>query len=153
MSMRVREKWPFPVNISGEIGTTAEEVKALNKGLEKNPYASPMPEAAPVNFLAPVRSSEDLRFGEQEVPLAASDGRTATLTHVVLRRVLSKARRKGAVLFDEAVEAKGFPGLPEGRHAQMKALLSRERAMLDMLDKYNGLAEDVYMRLLATAKG
>ncbi|MBI2378526.1 MAG: hypothetical protein HYV07_31295 [Deltaproteobacteria bacterium] len=153
MSIRVREKWPFPVNLGGEIGTTAEEVKALHKGLEKNPYASPLPEVAPVNFLTPIRSSEDLRFGEQDVPLAASDGRTATLTHVVLRRVLSKARRQGAVLFDEAVESKAYQGLPEGRQQQMKTLLSRERAMLEMLDRYNGLAEGVYMRLLATSKG
>ena len=88
-------------------------------------------------------------------PLAevTPDGVSYTLTHIVLRRVLTKGRRRAAVLFDDAVDAANLKGLPTGRREQMRRMIDRERTMLDILDKYNGLAEAVYMRLLATSKG
>ena len=64
-----------------------------------------------------------------------------------------EARRQAAVLFEETVEEDDLGDLPKGRRQQMRAMLMRERALLELLDRYNGLAEDVYMRLLAGAKG
>jgi hypothetical protein len=147
----IRDKWPWPTNI-GTLGTYPEEIKQLQK-TEKNPDAAPMPDVAPVRLLSPTQSSDNLRMGEPAVPVTLIEGLTSTLTHVVLRRVLSKARRRGAVLFDEAVDGGSFDDLPGGRHDQMKKNVARERALFDLLDRYNALAEDVYTRLLATAKG
>ena len=146
-------KWPWPRNV-GLLGTHADEVRALRTRLEKNPDASPMPELGPSRLLSPNRSSDNLRIGEPaEANRATAEAAGFTLTHVVFRRFLSQARRRSAVLFDEAVEDAPLEGLPAGRREQMRSMLAREQAMLELLDRYNGLAEDVYMRLLAGAKG
>jgi hypothetical protein len=92
-------------------------------------------------------------MGEPLAPGDVADPTTPTLTHVVIRRFLRRARRKGAVLFDEAVDTERLGELPENRRDQMRTMLARERAMLELLDRYNALAEDVYMRLLAGSKG
>jgi hypothetical protein len=128
-------------------------MKALQRRVEKNPDASPMPELAPLRLLTPQRSSDNLRMGEPLAPGDVADPTTTTLTHVVIRRFLRRARRKGAVLFDEAVDTERLGELPENRRDQMRTMLARERAMLELLDRYNALAEDVYMRLLAGSKG
>jgi hypothetical protein len=147
----IKDKWPWPASI-GNIGMYPEEMKALRK-VEKNPDASPMPELAPTKLLTPLQSSDNLRMGEPALPAALAEATSIPLTHVVFRRVLAKARRKGAVLFEEAVEKEDLADLPADRRQQMRTMLARERAMLELLDHYNGLAEDVYMRLIATAKG
>jgi len=149
----LKTKWPWPTNV-GLVGTHPEEVKALRGRIEKNPQASPMPELAPTNLLTPNRSSESLRMGGP--PLENDPSRNAPsfkLTHVVFRKVLSRARRQSAVLFDDAVDAAALTNQPSGRREQMRRMLSREQRMLEILDRYNGLAEDVYMRLLASSKG
>jgi hypothetical protein len=128
-------------------------MKALQRRVEKNPDASPMPDLAPLRLLTPQRSSDNLRMGEPLAPGDVADPTTPTLTHVVIRRFLRRARRKGAVLFDEAVDTERLGELPENRRDQMRTMLARERAMLELLDRYNALAEDVYMRLLAGSKG
>jgi hypothetical protein len=148
----IRDKWPWPTNVNF-LGTHPEEMKALQRRVEKNPDASPMPDLAPLRLLTPQRSSDNLRMGEPLAPGDVADPTTPTLTHVVIRRFLRRARRKGAVLFDEAVDTERLGELPENRRDQMRTMLARERAMLELLDRYNALAEDVYMRLLAGSKG
>lgn len=148
----INSKWPWPANV-GLLGTHPEEVKALQRRVEKNPDASPLAAAEPSKFLTPARSSDNLRVGEPAAPLEVAESTTFTFTHVVIRRFLKKARRRGAVLFDEAVESEPLVDVPENRREQMRGMLARERALLEILDRYNGLAEDVYMRLLAGAKG
>jgi len=148
----IRDKWPWPTNVNF-LGTHPEEMKALQRRVEKNPDASPMPDLAPLRLLTPQRSSDNLRMGEPLAPGDVADPTPPTLTHVVIRRFLRRARRKGAVLFDEAVDTERLGELPENRRDQMRTMLARERAMLELLDRYNALAEDVYMRLLAGSKG
>jgi hypothetical protein len=148
----IKDKWPWPVNV-GVLGTYPEEVKALQRGGEKNLDASPLARAEPQKFLTPLRSSDNLRMGEPGVPLEVSDQITIPFTHVVIRRFLKKARRRGAILFDDAVDSEPLGDAPEERRAQMRKMLARERALLEILDRYNALAEDVYMRLLAQSKG
>jgi len=148
----IRDKWPFPAN-AGIMGTYPEEMKALQRRIEKNPDAAPMPEVAPTRLLTPQRSSDNLRMGGPKAPLSTTDAGTVTFTHVVVRRFLKKARRKGAVLFDEAADGEPLDDVPENRREQMRTMLARERALLEILDRYNSLAEDVYNRLLASAKG
>jgi hypothetical protein len=149
----IKDKWPWPTNI-GVHGTYPEEVKALQKSPERNPDAAPMPEVAPLRLLNPTRSSEQLRMGEPElVHELSSDGNAVPLTHVVFRRVLMKARRRAALLFDDAIETEELADLPTTRRDQMRSMRAREQAMLELLDLYNGMAEAVYMRLLSESKG
>lgn len=147
-----RDKWPWPRNV-GSIGTYPEEVHQLKK-LEKNPDAAPMPQVGPDRLLDPKKSSDNLRMGEpkpiSEDPFEASQ---LELSHVVLRRLLMKRRRPSWGLFGKAVEQEELGELPESRREQMRAMLRRERAMLQMLERYNNLAEQVYSRLLSEAKG
>ena len=68
-------------------------------------------------------------------------------------RATSRWKRAAWALFDEAVDAEDLGELPASRRDQMRAMLKRERAMLEMLGRYNELAEDVYARLLSESKG
>ncbi len=152
----IRSKWPWPRD-AALLGTHPEEVKALRQRIEKNPAASPMPDLAPARLLSPSRTSDSLRMGgpvTADVDDVEHEIGARLLQHVVFRRILTKARRRAAVAFDEAVDSEPIDGdAPSGRREQMKAMIARERAMLEIFDRYNALAEDVYMRLLATSKG
>ncbi len=148
----IQQKWPWPRNV-GTLGTFPEEVHA-QKRLEKNPDAAPMPQVAPTNLLEAKRSSDSLRIGDphpiSEDPFEATQ---LELNHVVLRRLLMKRGRTGWRSFADAVEDQDLKGLPGARRDQMRVMLRRESAMLDLLDQYNGMAEMVYARLLSESKG
>jgi hypothetical protein len=148
----INNKWPWPQNI-GTLGTYAEEVKALQKRVEKNPDAAPMPEVAPTKLLTPQRSSDNLRMGEPSYLSDTQESSPATLTHVAFRRILMKTKRKGVLRFDESVDTEELEDLPVTRRDQMRSMLAREKAMLEIIQRYNELAEAVYMRLLSEAKG
>ncbi|MCB9654318.1 MAG: hypothetical protein H6729_09350 [Deltaproteobacteria bacterium] len=149
---RINSSWPWPHDVAVR-GTFAEEVKALEK-LERDPEAAPMPASLPTRMLSPARSSDHLRLA---VPNEARDPDEPDFLvppYVVFRRVLSKRRRSSWSVFEEAVEGEDFGAdVPEHRREQMRAMLGRERAMLEILSRYNNLAEDVYMRLLGESKG
>lgn len=150
---KINNQWPWPNNV-GVLGTYADEIKALQK-LERNPEAAPMPEAEPSNFLHPKTSSEHLRVGTPKAPLGQEVDVPGSFIplFVVVRRVLMRRRKKAWSLFEEAVDEENLGELPSSRREQMRAMLRRERAMLDMLGRYNGLAEEVYSRLLSESKG
>lgn len=148
----IQQKWPWPRNV-GTLGTFPEEVHA-QKRLEKNPDAAPMPQVGPTQLLHAKRSSDSLRIGDpkpiSEDPFEASQ---LELNHVVLRRLLMKRRRTSWRGFADAVEDQDLKGHPSARRDQMRVMLRRESAMLDLLDQYNGMAEMVYARLLSESKG
>lgn len=148
----IQQKWPWPRNV-GTLGTYAEEVHAQKK-LEKNPDAAPMPQIAPTNLLQAKRSSDNLRIGDpnpiSDDPFEASQ---LELNHVVLRRLLIKRGRSSWRGFADAVEDQDLKGLPNARRDQMRVMLRREDAMLQLIDRYNGMAEMVYARLLSESKG
>lgn len=148
----INNKWPWPAAI-GNLGTFPEEVKALQKRVEKNPDAAPMPEVAPTKLLTPQRSSDNLRMGEPSYLSDTHEIAPAVLTHVAFRKILFKSRRKGVLKFDEAVETEDLEDLPNTRREQMRSMLARERAMLEIIGRYNELAEQVYTRLLSESKG
>jgi hypothetical protein len=148
----INRKWPWPANV-GVLGTFPEEVKALQKSVEKNIDASPLAEAAPTRLLTPNVSSDNLRMGEQFIPPEIAENTALPLTHVVFRRLLMKSRRKGVLRFDEAVEDENLDDLPPSRRDQMISMLAREGAMLEIIERYNALAEAVYMRLISESKG
>lgn len=147
------DKWPWPAATGGVHGIHAEELKALQR-LEKNPSASPMPELAPTELITPSRNSDTLRFGDAPGvdPEDAPTG-IGALSHVVLRRLRLKRERPGWTSFSRAVETERLDDLPENRRDQMRGMRRREDAMLDLVDRYNRLAEGVYGQLLSEAKG
>ncbi len=148
----IKQKWPWPANV-GVLGTYPDEVQGQRK-LEKDMAASPMPELAPERLLTPKRSSDNLRMGEPTaVYPEGQEPVQLALTHVVLRRLLLKRRRAGWNLFEESVEDEALEDLPGSRRDQMRAMLKRESAMLQLLERYNALAEMVYSRLIGEAKG
>lgn len=148
----IKQKWPWPANV-GVLGTYPEEVHGQKK-LEKDPAASPMPALAPERLLTPKRSSDNLRMGEPApVYPEGMEPVQLALTHVVLRRLLMKRKKVGWGLFEESVEEEALEELPGSRRDQMRAMLKRENAMLQLLERYNTLAEMVYSRLIGEAKG
>jgi hypothetical protein len=148
----INKHWPWPANV-GVLGTFPEEVKALQKNVERNPDASPMPEAAPTRLLTPNASSDTLRMGGNYVPPEIAESTAIPLTHVVFRRLLLKSKRKGVLKFDAAIETEDLEDMPNTRRDQMRSMLARESSMLEILERYNALAESVYMRLLSESKG
>lgn len=151
MAENINGKWPFPVNV-GTFGVSAEEMKALQKRLEKNPDAAPMPEVAPIKLLTATQAADDVRLGEPRSQSERNDAAPVPLTHVVVRRVLVRSRSKPVVDFDDAVETEDLGDLPASRREQMRAMLARERSMLDLLGVYNELAEFVRYRLPGESK-
>lgn len=149
----INSRWPWPANRQGQIGTYADEVHQLRQ-LEKNPDASPAPHVAPGQRLDPKKSSDHLRMGS---PAPVSDdpfeAAQIALYHVIFRRLLHRRRKAGWTMFESAVEDEELPDLPETRRQQMRAMLRREWAMLDLIGEYNGLAEEVYAKLLSESKG
>lgn len=154
----INRRWPWPHNV-GILGTYPEEVKALQRAPEKNPDASPLPDLAPSRLLTPNRSSDNIRMGEADVAKLSVivDGgeasRVTSMIHVVFRRLLLRTRRRGILLFDDAVETGNLDDVATSRRDQMKSMLAREHAMLDLVARYNSLAEALYNRLLSESKG
>lgn len=152
---RINGNWPWPADVSLR-GTFPEEVQHRGR-LEKNPDASPVPDAAPEQLLDPKRTSDSLRLGrpsEAGTEGEGSEGLAHPLYHVTLRRLLMRRRTRAWAAFGQAVdEAPLEDGIPDHRRDQMRTMLRREQAMLELLDRYNALAEAVYSRLLAESKG
>ena len=149
----INTRWPWPANRQGQLGTYPEEVRQLRQ-LERNPDAAPIPDVAPGQLLDPQGSSDHLRMGEP-APVSNDPYEAAQIAmfHVIFRRLLSRRKRPGWSMFETAVEEEDLPELPDARRQQMRAMLRREWAMLDLISEYNGLAEEVYAKLLSESKG
>lgn len=149
----INSRWPWPANRQGQLGTYADEVRQLRQ-LEKNFDASPAPDVAPGQLLDPQKSSDHLRMG---APAPISDdpyeADQIALFHVIFRRLLGRRKKPGWILFENAVEEEELSELPDARRQQMRAMLQREGAMLQLIGEYNGLAEEVYARILSESKG
>jgi hypothetical protein len=150
---RINGNWPWPADV-GLRGTFPEEVQERRR-LERNPDAAPVPELAPEQLLRPRRSSDNLRLGQPaDTEPESAESLTHPLFHVTLRRLLLRRRSEGWRAFGRAVEEAPLEeGIPDHRRDQMRTMLRREQAMLELLERYNGLAEAVYSRLLAESKG
>ncbi|MEL6186297.1 MAG: hypothetical protein AAFU79_16860 [Myxococcota bacterium] len=152
MPSKVNQQWPWPTSTGGVHGTHPEELKALQR-LEKNPSAAPMPQVGPSRLLAPQDSSDALRFGEPGGDVETGAPTFVALSHVVLRRLRLKRARAGWRSFSAAVDTEPFEELPENRREQMRGMRRREDAMLDLIQRYNHLAETVYGQLIGDSKG
>lgn len=152
MATKVNQQWPWPSPTGGVHGTHPEELKALQR-LEKNPNAAPMPQVEPSRLLETRDSSDRLRFGEPGGDVETGAPSFVALSHVVLRRLRLKRARGGWREFSTAVDTEAFEELPENRREQMRGMRRREEAMLDLVERYNRLAEGVYGQLIGESKG
>ena len=149
----INTRWPWPANHQGQIGTHPDEVRQLRQ-LEKNPDASPAPDVVPGQLLDPQKSSDHLRMGgPAPVSNDPYEAEQLALSHIIFRRLLSRRRKTGWSAFERAVENEDLSDVPDTRRKQMRASLRREAAMLDLIGQYNGLAEEVYAKLLSESKG
>jgi hypothetical protein len=134
-----------PVATSG--GMTADEVK-LNLGQKvSRPDLAPIAARAPVEFISPTSSSENLRLA---VPAAANPYATPTgpkHDHMMIRKTLT---RSGGEVAKQLLGILKAPPATLAKESvdNMKNSLTREHAMLALLDKHNKLQEMVYSRII-----
>jgi hypothetical protein len=128
-------------------GMTADEVK-LNLGQKlTRPDLAPMAARGPVEFISPTTNSEVLRLA---VPAAANPYATPVgpkHDHMMIRKTLT---RSGSEVSRQLVGLLKSPpaSLPKESVDNMKASLTREHAMLTLLERHNKLQEMIYSRLI-----
>ena len=148
-SIGTRTGWPFPT--APGLGVSIEEVRAREAKPPRDPMVSPIATTGPTEFLTPSGSSEHLRL---QAPLAANPLATALgpkHDHFHIREALSKARSAGSQKMQQLV-ARGALALPGDRQNQIRASLSREKAMFSLLDDIQGMQDQIYGQIIGSAE-
>jgi hypothetical protein len=131
----------------GLAGMTAEEMK-IHQGVEvQGPSTAPIAQRAPAEFIQPSTSSETLRL---QVPTAANPYATPTgpkHDHMLVRTALERSH---STTSGELVRLlKSNPeGVDPNAVGQMRASLSREHAMLGLLQDLQEMQEHIYGRII-----
>jgi hypothetical protein len=138
---------PSGVGVAPTGGMTVDEVK-LNQGQKVlRPDLAPIPTRAPVEFISPTTSSETLRLA---VPDAANPYATPTgprHDHMMIRKALTRSATATSKALLGALKTPSG-NLPKEAVDQMRASLSREHAMLVLLEKQQKMQEDIYSRII-----
>jgi len=142
-----RFTWVTPSGAGiGPAGMTADEVKLHQGAKVSRPETAPIAQRGPVEFITPSTSSETLRLA---VPEAANPFATPTgprHDHMMVRRALT---RSSADVSRQLVGALKDPvGIPKPDADRMRASLSREHAMLGLLEKLQKMQDQVYGRII-----
>lgn len=148
-SIGTRTGWPFPT--APGLGVSIEEVKAREARPERDPMITPIPTARPTEFLTPSGSSEHLRL---QAPLAANPLATATgpkHDHFHIREALAKSQAAGSEAMHKLVASGGL-ALPGDRQNQIRASLSREKAMFSLLDDIQEMQDQIYGQIIGSAE-
>jgi hypothetical protein len=130
----------------GPAGMTADEVKVHQGVKTQRPETMPIAQRGPVEFISPSTSSETLRLA---VPVAANPFATPTgprHDHMMVRKVLSRAGGDTARALQSALKGKPA-GVTDEQATQMRASLSREFGMLELLKNLQEMQEGIYARL------
>jgi hypothetical protein len=148
-----RFTWVNPAGsgIAGTAGMTADEVKLhqVQPSRVSRPDVAPIAQRGPVEFIAPTTSSESLRLA---VPEAANPFATPTgprHDHMMVRKALT---RSGTDISRQLVQSLKTPpaGLAKEDADRMRASLSREHAMLGLLEKLQKMQDQIYGRIIGT---
>lgn len=133
-----------------QVGMSADEVK-LQQGLvaKNTPATSPIAQRGPVEFLQPTTSSDSLRLA---VPSAANPYATPTgpkHDHMMVRQALGRSHSDTSRALVSALKAEpaGIRGEEVGR---MKSSLSREHAMLTLLQDVQEMQEMIYGMIIGS---
>ncbi len=143
-----RFTWVTPSGQQGVIptGLSADEVKIHQAQKVARPEIMPIAQRGPVEFISPSTSSENLRLA---VPEAANPFATPTgprHDHMMVRKAMS---RSSSDVSRKLVSALKDPvGIGKDDADRMRASLSREHAMLGLLDKLQKMQEHIYGRII-----
>jgi hypothetical protein len=142
-----RFTWVNPAGTGiGPAGMTADEVKASQGAKVSRPETAPIAQRGPVEFIAPSTSSETLRLA---VPEAANPYATPTgprHDHMMVRKALT--RSSGDVSRQLVSALKDPVGVNKADADRMRASLSREHAMLGLLEKLQKMQDQIYGRII-----
>ena len=133
----------------GPAGMTAAEVKIHQGKTAASPDAQPIATRGPVEFIAPSTSSDTLRLA---VPSAANPFATPTgprHDHMMVRQALTRSHTP---ISQELMKAlKDTPdGIDPANVGQMRASLSREHAMLGLLQGLQEMQDMIYGRIIGS---
>lgn len=138
---------PAGTGIAPAAGMTADEVKLHQAQKVSRPEIAPIAQRAPVEFITPTTSSESLRLA---VPEAANPFATPTgprHDHMMVRKALT---RSSTDISRQLVSSLKVPpaGVAKEDADRMRASLSREHAMLGLLEKLQKMQEQIYGRII-----
>ena len=130
-------------------GVTADELK-IQQIKPGSPSIAPIAQRAPVEFLTPSTSSEDLRL---TVPTAANPYATPLgprHDHVMIRKAM--ARLGGDIGRMITTALKAYPaGNADGD--KMRASLAREHKMFEVLEPLQQMTEEIYAQMIGNQQG
>ncbi len=137
---------PAGTGIAPAAGMSADEVKLHQAQKVSRPELAPIAQKAPVEFITPSTSSESLRLA---VPEAANPFATPTgprHDHMMVRKALT---RSSSDMSRQLVSGLKTPVNVSKEDAdRMRASLSREHAMLGLLEKLQKMQEQIYGRII-----
>lgn len=131
----------------GPAGITAEELKIHQPGKLQKPDVAPIAQRGPVEFITPSTSSETLRLA---VPEAANPFATPTgprHDHMMVRKALTRSTSDMSRRLVSSLKEPP-PGVSKEDADRMRASLSREHAMVGLLDKLQKMQDHVYGRII-----
>jgi hypothetical protein len=138
---------PSGTSVPAAAGMSAEEVKVHQGQRLPNLTVAPIAQRGPVEFISPSSSSEALRLA---VPEAANPYVTPTgprHDHMMVRKALTRTHSDVSKALVGAL--KNVPaGVSQEAAGQMRASLSREHAMLGLLQKLQDMQEHIYGRII-----
>jgi hypothetical protein len=128
--------WPWPSNVREKIVDRAQldRNKKKKAGDPKNP---PLASSALLEFMGPGHSSEELRLPAPPNPALSNPSPQAESDLPVVGELMQKAAGAPAEALGRAMSRLQVPA---DRQERLKALLSRESAMLGIMER---LSEDV----------
>lgn len=143
-----RFPWMTPAGGAiGPAGLTSEEVK-INQGQETTtPDVAPIAQRGPVEFIQPSTSSDQLRLA---VPTAANPFATPTgprHDYMMVRTALARTRHDSSRALVGLLKDPPA-GLASESVERMRASLSREHAMLALLQNLQEMQEQIYGRII-----
>lgn len=137
---------PAGTGIAPAAGMTADEVKLHQAQKVSRPEIAPIAQRAPVEFIAPTTSSESLRLA---VPEAANPFATPTGPRHDHMLVLNALTRSSSDMAKQLVSGLKAPiGVSKEDADRMRASLSREHAMLGILEKLQKMQKQIYGRII-----
>lgn len=128
---------------------TADELKIHQGKTALTPESQPIATRGPVEFIAPTTSSDHLRLA---VPVAANPYATPTgprHDHMMVRQALTRSHAPVSKELMGKLK-QNPPGIDDNAVGQMRASLSREHAMLGLLQNLQEMQEQIYGRIIGS---
>ena len=132
-----------------QTGMSVDEVKIQQGKAPLRPEIAPIAKRGPVEFLQPTTSSDSLRLA---VPAAANPFTTPTgpkHDHMMVRQALSRSHSETSRALVSALKGNP-PGIGGEEVGRMKSSLTREHAMLTLLQDVQEMQEMIYGQIIGS---